>query len=150
DLTRLRAAGRDSVLAYGRPAPPGAELLTEVRHVESLLETAITGGTEAGAYGPDDLLVEQLLLGNDRVGDALRRRVPDALRARDTSGVLLSTLRAYLATGSVPEAARREVVHPNTVAYRLVRVREVTGLDPRVPSEAALLVLGLAATGERR
>ncbi len=29
------------------------------------------------------------------------------------------------------------------LAYRLGRVRELTGLDPRVPQESALLVLGL-------
>lgn len=150
DLGRLRTAARESVLAYGRPAVPGPGLLAEVSHVESLLETAIAGGTRAGAYGPDDLLVEQLLLGNDRVADALRRRVHDALMARDSSGVLVATLRAYLATGSVPDAARREVVHPNTVSYRLGRIRELTGLDPRVPGDAALLVLGMAVAGGRR
>jgi DNA-binding PucR family transcriptional regulator len=36
------------------------------------------------------------------------------------------------------------VVHANTVLYRLKRVRVLTGLDPRVPAEAALLVLGLS------
>ena len=147
DLSRLVGVARDGVLAYGRAAAPGAALLGEVTHVESLLETAIAEGREAGAYGPDDLLVEQLLLGNERVSGALRRRVHDALTARDPSGVLISTLRHYLDTGSVPEVARREVVHANTVAYRLGRVRELTGLDPRVPVDAALLVLGLGVGG---
>ena len=136
-------APADALVAWGRPAAPGAALLAEVGHVESLLEAAVAEGREAGAYGPDDLLVEQLLLGNERVRDALRRRVLDVLAARDPGGVLVSTLRAYLETGSVPETARREVVHANTVAYRLGRVRDLTGLDPRVPVDAALLVLGL-------
>jgi len=43
----------------------------------------------------------------------------------------------------IPETARIEVVHANTVAYRLARVRDLTGLDPRVPQDAVLLVLGL-------
>jgi sugar diacid utilization regulator len=114
-----------------------------VRHVEQLLVTALAEGHVDGAFGPDDLLVEQLLLGNERVTDALRRRVADVLMARDSSGVLVGSLRRYLATGSVPDTARQEHVHVNTVAYRLGRVRELTGLDPRVPQEAALLVLGL-------
>jgi DNA-binding PucR family transcriptional regulator len=38
-------------------------------------------------------------------------------------------------------------VHPNTVAYRLRRVRELTGLDARVPTDAALLVIALKARG---
>jgi hypothetical protein len=133
----------DVLVAWGRPAAPGSALLAEVGHVEALLEAAVTEGRTAGAYGPDDLLVEQLLLGNERVADALRRRVLDVLDSRDPGGAIASTLRAYLATGSVPETARREVVHANTVAYRLGRVRDLTGLDPRVPVDAALLVLGL-------
>lgn len=133
----------DGIVAWGRPAAPGAALLAEVGSVEALLEAGVAEGRTAGAYGPDDLLVEQLLLGNERVADALRRRVSDVLAARDPSGAIVATLRAYLDTGSIPETARREVVHANTVAYRLGRVRDLTGLDPRVPVDAALLVLGL-------
>lgn len=133
----------DALVAWGRPAAPGADLLAEVGHVEALLEAALSEGRVTGAYGPDDLLVEQLLLGNERVALALARRVREVLAARDPGGAITATLRAYLACGSVPETARREVVHANTVAYRLGRVRDLTGLDPRVPVDAALLVLGL-------
>jgi hypothetical protein len=132
-----------AVIAWGRPALCGRALLEEVRQVEQLLVTALAEGHVEGAFGPDDLLVEQLLLGNERVADALRRRVADVLLARDKDGVLVGTLRHFLATGSVPETARREHVHVNTVAYRLGRVRDLTGLDPRVPQEVSLLVLGL-------
>jgi hypothetical protein len=132
-----------ALTAWGRPAACGRQLCDEVRQVEQLLTTAVAEGHVEGAFGPDDLLIEQLLLGNERVADALRRRVADVLVARDASGVLVETLRGYLATGSIPETARSEHVHVNTVAYRLGRVRELTGLDPRVPQSAALLVLGL-------
>jgi hypothetical protein len=139
----------DAVIAWGRPAQCGRPLLEEVRHVEQLLVTALAEGHVEGAFGPDDLLVEQLLLGNERVSEALRRRVSDVLVTRDAAGVLAGTLRDYLETGSVPETARREHVHVNTVAYRLGRVRELTGLDARVPREAALLVLGLGLPAEK-
>ncbi|GAC1442066.1 MAG: helix-turn-helix domain-containing protein [Mycobacteriales bacterium] len=132
-----------AVSAWGRAAQCGRALLEEVRHVEQLLVTAMAEGHVEGVFGPDDLLVEQLLLGDERVAGALRRRVCDVLLDRDASGVLVETLRHFLATGSVPETARHEHVHVNTVAYRLGRVRELTGLDPRVPQESALLVLGL-------
>jgi hypothetical protein len=149
---RLAApVGRPGALtAWGRPAACGRALCEEVRQVERLLTTAVAEGHREGSFGPDDLLVEQLLLGNERVADALRRRVGDVLVARDGTGVLVGTLRAYLATGSIPETARIEHVHVNTVAYRLGRVRDLTGLDPRVPQSAALLVLGLGlpATNE--
>ena len=129
--------------AWGRPALCGRALTDEVRQVEQLLLTAVAEGHTEGAFGPDDLLVEQLLLGNDRVAEALRRRVVDVLVARDPSGALVGTLQTYLSTGSIPQTARTEHVHVNTVAYRLGRVRDLVGLDPRIPREAALLVLGL-------
>jgi hypothetical protein len=148
--TRLDAPRHRSgtLTCWGRPAPCGRALLDEVHHVERLLLTALAEGHTTGAYGPDDLLVEQLLIGNERVAGALRRRVVDLLATRDPAGVVLSTLRTYLETGSVPETARREVVHANTVGYRLNRVREITGLDPRVPRDGALLVLGLGLPEE--
>ena len=149
DGAALHTASGAGLLAFGRPTPPGPALLEEVCHVEALLDAAIAEGHESGCYGPDDLLVEQLLLGNDRVSDALRRRVRDVLAARDPSGAILRTLSTYLATGSVPETAKREVVHPNTVGYRLTRVRDLTGLEPRVPVDAVLLVLGLGLGGTR-
>jgi hypothetical protein len=132
-----------ALLAWGRAAACGSTLLEEVRSVEQLLLTALAEGHSTGAFGPDDLLVEQLLLGNERVAEALRRRVVDPIVARDAGGAVVGTLRAYLQNGSVPETARREHVHPNTVGYRLGRVRELTGLDPRVPADSAVLVLAL-------
>jgi hypothetical protein len=143
DVAPLRRAAPNAVLAWGRAAAPGVALLAEVGQVEALLDAAIAEGHHGGAFGPDDLLLEQLLLGNERVADALRARVHDVVAAHDPGGGLVTTLRAYLDTGSVPETARRAVVHPNTVAYRLGRVRDLTGLDPRIPRDAALLVLGL-------
>jgi hypothetical protein len=131
------------IVAYGPAASPGEDLVAAVQQAEQLADLAAAeyGGT--GIYGPDDLLVEQLVLAAPRLAGALRRRVTDVLAARDPSGVLAATLRTYLSCGSVPETARLEVVHPNTVGYRLSRVRELLGLDPRVPRQAALLVLGL-------
>ena len=138
----------EALVAWGRPAEPGVALLEEVQSVEQLLVTALAEGFRTGAFGPDDLLVEQLLLGNERVSDALRRRIGDVLAARDPGGAVAATLRSYLTTGSIPETARREHVHANTVAYRLGRVKELTGLDPRVPRDSALLVLGLGLPKE--
>lgn len=138
------------LLAWGRPATPGPQLLEEVRHLVSVLDAAVAEHCPEGTYGPDDLLVEQLLLGNERVASALRRRVRDVLMSRDPAGGIVSTLRVYLETGSIPETAKKAIVHPNTVTYRLGRVRELTGLDPRVPAQAALLVLGLGLADDPR
>jgi hypothetical protein len=141
-LKRLTAAASD-VCAWGNPRPVGDGLPEEVRHTGTVLEAARAAGHAHGVFGPEDLLLEQLLSGRSRVSQQLRDRVLRPLVERDADGVLRATLRTYARCGSVPETAQIEVVHPNTVAYRLKRVKQLTGLDVRVPSDSALLVLAL-------
>ena len=143
EMERLGRRAAGALITFGRPAAPGPELAREVASVESLMLAARAAGVSTGRFGPEDLLLEQLLAGAPAATASLRARVLGALEGRDHGGLITSTLRAFLATGSVPEAARRESVHANTVSYRLRRVAELTGLDPRIPAEAALLVLAL-------
>jgi hypothetical protein len=147
DPKLLAKSANAALTTYGRAVAPGPELLAEVRHVEAVLAAAERAGHLAGVFGPGDLLLEQLLAGSERVATDLAARVLDPLQAQDPDGVFEATLRTYLACGSVPETAEEQVVHPNTVAYRLRRVRELTGLEPRVPTDAALLVIALTARG---
>jgi hypothetical protein len=136
-----------ALTCHGRGVPPGPALAAEVRHVEAVLGAARRAGHLEGVFGPEDLLLEQLLAGSERVAADLAARVLDPLAAQDPDGIFASTLRTYLACGSVPDTAAAEVVHANTVAYRLRRVRDLTGLDPRIPTEAALLVIAVTARG---
>src|SRR6266513_2709640 len=48
---------------------------------------------------------------------------------RARNGSLVATLRAFLETGEQQEAAKRLRVHPNTLRYRLDRIREIGGFD---------------------
>jgi len=66
--------------------------------------------------------------------------LPHADRTR-----LVSTLRSYLACGSVSETAAASYCHRNTVLNRLGQVRDLTGCDPSIPEQAALLLVCLAA-----
>lgn len=63
---------------------------------------------------------------------------------RDSGGAqLVSSLQAYLAHGCRPGPAAEELgVHRHTLAYRLDRIRDLTGRDPR--SGAHLVEFGLA------
>lgn len=63
----------------------------------------------------------------------------DAKRTR-----LLETVRSFLATGSITETARALYCHRNTVSKQLQQFRDLTGVDPTIPSEAARLVVGWA------
>lgn len=139
DLTALVPG---ATVAVGRPAEPGFELAAELRRAELLLSVALQVGP--GWYGADDLLLERLAVGSPQVAESLDRLVVRPLRLADRSGLMESTLRTFLQTGSIPATAEIELVHPNTVAYRLRRVAERTGYDPRVPVEATVLALALA------
>lgn len=79
------------------------------------------------------LLPERVLAGEEHARAQLCSEVYEPLAA--DRGPLLQTVDAYLATGcSIEGAARRLLVHPNTVRYRLRRAVELTGwsaTDPR-------------------
>lgn len=81
----------------------------------------------------DALLPERVLAGDADARHALTHEVFAPLSA--DRGPLLETVEAYLATGcSIEGAARRLLVHPNTVRYRLRRAHDLTGwsaTDPR-------------------
>ena len=58
-------------------------------------------------------------------------------------GSLVATLRAYLETGEQQQAAQRLRVHPNTLRYRLDRIREISGVDLEDPETRLNLAVAL-------
>ena len=59
---------------------------------------------------------------------------------------LVRTLRVYFASGAnASEAADRLYLHRNSMLYRLARIAELTGLDPKDPRVRLALELGLLA-----
>ncbi len=58
----------------------------------------------------------------------------------------MRTLRVYFASGAnASEAADRLYLHRNSMLYRLARIAELTGLDPKDPRVRLALELGLLA-----
>lgn len=148
DLADIRRRAGDALVVHGALSEPGPALTAEVHDAQRLVELGWAAGRR-GELSIDDLVVDQLVAAGPRLAANLAARVLGPLRAGDRTGVLVTTLVEWLATGAVPEVARREVVHPNTVAYRLRRVAELTGLDPRIPNEAVVLLLALTAEGQQ-
>lgn len=61
---------------------------------------------------------------------------------------LVPTLRAYVSSGfNLTRSAELLNVHPNTVVYRLRRIRELSGRDPQQADDLLLLFLGLKLLG---
>ena len=144
DLDRVRTLPPESTVVSGRAGRVGPDLQAQVEHAERVLWLASTKGLQ-GAFTTDDLMLEQLA--NADVHNTGRlREIVAVLTEHDKGGLIMATIRTYLETGSVAATAKQEYVHPNTVTYRLHRVKELTGFDPRLPADAAVLVLALAAS----
>jgi hypothetical protein len=71
---------------------------------------------------------------------------PAAGHDADARTDLVGTFRTYLAVGGNMNAAAAAIPsHRHTVAYRLERLRELTGLDPARPDDRERLGLGVKA-----
>ena len=137
--------------ARGMPAPrvgrshvhrDAGALALAVR--ESLAAATRSGG---GLRHIADLGVDGLLagMGADVAADTFIRQTLGPVLEHDATGdaALVDTLRAYLDKGCRPGPAAADLrVHRHTLTYRLDRVAQLTGRDPR--SGDHLLAYGLA------
>jgi purine catabolism regulator len=81
---------------------------------------------------------------DERLVDYSRRHLGPLTEHDNTrKGSLVSTLRAYLETGEQQQAASRLRVHPNTLRYRLDRIREISGVDLEDPETRLNLAVAL-------
>jgi DNA-binding PucR family transcriptional regulator len=63
---------------------------------------------------------------------------------REHDSWLLATLQAYVETHfNLTKSAGLLSIHPNTVVYRLRRIRELTGRDPHDVDDLVVLTLAL-------
>ena len=141
---RPRALPSQAVVVVGE-AVPRAELSAAIDEVRMILELAKRRGL-SGTIDTRSFPLELLLQAAPRHARLISERVIAPLLegdgARGTE--LLVTLEAFVEQ----ELDRRRTagilhIHPNTLDYRLRRVRELTGLDLRSPESVALLVLAL-------
>lgn len=130
-------------------APTGVE--TAHREVRAVLDTLARFKRWAQVVAVPEVGLTGLLAGvsDDRLVEFVKRHLgalADHDRARGSH--LVPTLKAYLESGEQQAAARRLRIHPNTLRYRLDRIREVSGVelddaDTRLNLAVALRVQGL-------
>jgi hypothetical protein len=129
------------------PAP--AEIASAYRLARDALETAPARAFDAdGVLHTAEAHVCALLGGRPGTSPAaVRAHVLGALLAPGNAH-LLATLDAYLRTGSATAAAETLHLHPQTLRYRMRRVRELSGRDPREPWQRFLLEVARTAGGD--
>lgn len=136
--------GPEVVLAIGEPTPRG-ELAAAREEVTVLAEHARRSGLH-GRLKAEDHLLEILLWRSPRLAARLRARVLAPL-ADDDHGELAHTLQALIGCRLDRTATSAALhIHRNTLAYRLRRIEEITGLDLGSPRDLACVYVAL---GER-
>ncbi|SER76250.1 PucR family transcriptional regulator [Streptomyces qinglanensis] len=165
---RLAAAVRDAgalpLVAIGTPQPAPAQAprsRTSAHLVLHVLRDRSTRAAPGGAPEPLEVADEtdvRAALDALRAVHAVAGLTPQVdgpvreLLAHDAQHgtALAPTLAAYLSRfGDVPGTARELGVHPNTLRYRLRRLRTRFGLDLDDPDVRLLAELGLRAAGRR-
>jgi DNA-binding PucR family transcriptional regulator len=109
------------------------------------LEIGLRSGRAGRATAFDEVLVDHIVRSSPH-SDRMLADTLGPLRDYDTrrNAALLPTLHAYFDSGfNVTRSAQALCVHPNTVVYRLRRIRELTGRDPQDPDDLLLLSLSL-------
>lgn len=132
-----------ATFAVGAPTAASelAEALVELSHVVRLARTA----GRVGRVDVDEAPLERLLLRAPRLGAIVERRVLEPLAPNGRRGSeLLETLVAFMENGlERKRTAAALFLHPNSLDYRLGRIRELTGLDFNSPDDVALISLAL-------
>ncbi|MEK6721009.1 MAG: helix-turn-helix domain-containing protein [Chloroflexota bacterium] len=120
-------------------------IATSYADAREALEIAIRAGTSGVPVSFDDVVLEHIARSSPRSKRLLAESLRP-LRAYDEKrgAELVTTLRAYMESGfNLTRSAAALSVNPNTVVYRLRRVKELTGRDPHRPDDLLLLCLSL-------
>jgi len=139
----LAATGGGVGLSRWHPGLSGIALAyAEAREAANI---AAAGGITGRAVCLDEVLIDHIARSTPHVGrildETLHPLVEYDLRRRTS---LVRTVRTYVETGfNLRRSAEVLHVHPNTVMYRLRRVRELSGRDPHDPNDLLMLFLAM-------
>ena len=144
-----RAAACHGAAGVSAPESDAGALPRALREAEIVLALVQRGEAEledvqGGAWR---LLTRLAVMAPAEVDRLARASVGPLLEPGTRSGAaLLATLATYLKTGaSMRATAQAGFAHRHTIAYRLERIAELTGYDPRDTAGREQLTLGLKA-----
>lgn len=126
-----------------------APLATSYAEAREAVEIAAGTDAHSPVVAFDEVLIDSVVRGS-RHAERILGTTMAPLLAYDAEhkAELVPTLRAYVESGfNLTRCAESRCVHPNTIVYRLRRIRELTGHDPHVPDDLLLFQLGLKLGG---
>src|ERR1700674_2926911 len=133
-------------VGFSGPAEAPTGVAGSLREVTSVMESLARFKRWSQVVAVPELGLTGLLAAvtDERLVDYSRRHLGPLIE-HDTSrkGNLVATLRAYLETGEQQQAAQKLRVHPNTLRYRLDRIREISGVDLEDPEIRLNLAVAL-------
>jgi purine catabolism regulator len=133
-------------VGFSGPTDAPAGVAGALREVTSVMESLARFKRWGQVVAVPELGLTGLLAAvtDERLVDYSRRHLGPLIE-HDASrkGNLVATLRAYLETGEQQQAAQRLRVHPNTLRYRLDRIREISSLDLEDPETRLNLAVAL-------
>ena len=133
-------------VGFSAPVEAPAGVAGALREVTSVLESLARFKRWGQVVAVPELGLTGLLaaVSDERLVDYSHRHLgPLIEHDRNRKGNLVQTLRAFLETGEQQEAARRLRVHPNTLRYRLDRIREISGVDLEDPETRLNLAVAM-------
>ena len=122
-----------------------AAIATAYAEARAAVDIAAGTGIRGRAVVLDDVLVDHMLRECEHARRILYATLEPLVEYdREHRSGLVATLRAYLASGAnMTRSAAMLTVHPNTVVYRLRRIRELSGRDPHDMEDLQILFLAL-------
>jgi purine catabolism regulator len=133
-------------VGFSGPAEAPAGVAASLREVTSVMESLARFKRWSQVIAVPELGLTGLLAAvtDERLVDYSRRHLGPLIKHDITrKGNLVATLRAYLETGEQQQAAQRLRVHPNTLRYRLDRIREISAVDLEDPETRLNLAVAL-------
>ena len=153
DATELAKALAGEVSLGVSSYYPGLDgVATGYAEARAAVDVADRLGIRGRPVGLDDVLVDHMLSASEEA----QRLLLNAMQAledydRQHGSELVATLHTYVETRfNFTKSGEVLFVHPNTVAYRLRRIHELTGRDPYEVGDMLVLWLGLKTLELRR
>ena len=133
-------------VGFSGPAEAPAGIAGALREVTAVMDSLARFKRWGQVIAVPELGLTGLLAAvtDERLVDYSRRHLGPLIEHDSTRrGSLVPTLRAYLESGEQQRAAQRLKVHPNTLRYRLDRIREISGVDIDDPETRLNLAVAL-------